>query len=231
MTKHVLLAIVLLAASAAAAYTLNMIDTIVHGTLYSYGLQFSYDWASPYWTLLRIIQVLLSIVIVTTIADILFTVRTYVTEKKPMARASPYTKVVKKAPVLTRASEGTSPIFAEPRPLTSTTTAASPVPSTQPPISRPTPAPTPLSAPVPVPSPSHADSDASGLFKCAHCGKTFTQPLRMLDFQGDRPRIVNICPFCNETLPSAARADEMEQKQDDRSLFKRDDHVPRTTAQ
>jgi len=232
MIKRVLLAVVLLAASAAALYTLNMLDMIVHGTLYSYGLQFSYDWANPYWNLLRITQVLLSIVIVTTITSMLLTVRTYVKERKPIARAAPYTKVVKKTPVITRASEGIPPVSAEQTPLTSAKTAAPLVPSAQPTVSKPMPVPAPLAVPVPVPtpSPSRADSDASGLFRCVHCGKTFTQPLRMLDFQGDRPRIVNICPFCNETLPSASRVEEMEQGQDDRSLSKRDNYVPKSVA-
>ena len=33
---------------------LYQIDNIVHGTLYSYGLQFSYNWAGPYWRLTQI---------------------------------------------------------------------------------------------------------------------------------------------------------------------------------
>jgi hypothetical protein len=33
---------------------LYQIDIIVHGTLYNYGLQFSYNWAGPYWKLTQI---------------------------------------------------------------------------------------------------------------------------------------------------------------------------------
>jgi hypothetical protein len=33
---------------------LYQIDNIVHGTLYNYGLQFSYNWAGPYWKLTQI---------------------------------------------------------------------------------------------------------------------------------------------------------------------------------
>jgi outer membrane biosynthesis protein TonB len=33
---------------------LCLVDNIVHGTLYNYGLQFSYDWAVPYWRLTQI---------------------------------------------------------------------------------------------------------------------------------------------------------------------------------
>ena len=31
------------------------LDIIVHQDLYSYGLQFSLDWANPYWSVIRII--------------------------------------------------------------------------------------------------------------------------------------------------------------------------------
>jgi uncharacterized protein (DUF58 family) len=30
-------------------YAFSRIDSIIHQTLYAYGLQFSYDWATPYW--------------------------------------------------------------------------------------------------------------------------------------------------------------------------------------
>lgn len=38
---------------------LSQIDGIVHGKLYDYGLNFSYDWAVPYWSSLRLIYVCL----------------------------------------------------------------------------------------------------------------------------------------------------------------------------
>jgi uncharacterized Zn-finger protein len=39
-----------LASSAIVFFSQKSIDAIVHGTLYSYGLQFSTAWAQPYWT-------------------------------------------------------------------------------------------------------------------------------------------------------------------------------------
>jgi uncharacterized Zn-finger protein len=35
------------------SFLLIKIDGIVHGTLYNYGLRFDYEWAQPYWDLLR----------------------------------------------------------------------------------------------------------------------------------------------------------------------------------
>jgi len=40
---------------------LSRIDSIVHGDLYGYGLQFSTSWASPYWSLLRMTYVFLAV--------------------------------------------------------------------------------------------------------------------------------------------------------------------------
>ena len=37
------------------------IDRIVHGDLYNYGLQFSYEWAVPYWTNYRLIMIFMLI--------------------------------------------------------------------------------------------------------------------------------------------------------------------------
>ncbi len=39
----------------------NRIDSIVHGTLYSYGLQFSNVWAVPFWSFERLIYVCVAI--------------------------------------------------------------------------------------------------------------------------------------------------------------------------
>lgn len=38
------------------------------------------------------------------------------------------------------------------------------------------------------------------LFQCTSCRRSITHPLRMLDFHSQRPKMVNICPFCNATV-------------------------------
>jgi hypothetical protein len=40
------------------------IDKLVNGTLYNYGLVFSYEWAQPYWLMFRLSLVLIIIAIV-----------------------------------------------------------------------------------------------------------------------------------------------------------------------
>ncbi len=38
------------------------------------------------------------------------------------------------------------------------------------------------------------------LFQCTSCGRSISHPLRMLDFHSQRPKMINICPFCNATV-------------------------------
>lgn len=35
---------------------------------------------------------------------------------------------------------------------------------------------------------------------CNKCQKVFTQPLCMFDFKSGKPRLVNVCPYCNAVL-------------------------------
>lgn len=44
-----------IACSLLAAFLLYQLNGIVHGTLYGYGLQFSDDWAIPYWSAERLL--------------------------------------------------------------------------------------------------------------------------------------------------------------------------------
>ena len=43
----------------------------------------------------------------------------------------------------------------------------------------------------------------SMLIKCVKCGKVFNKPLTMLDFSSGKPRMANVCPYCNHVLENA----------------------------
>ena len=60
--KPILFSSIVLVAVATVFYVLNLLDQIVHGQLYNYGLLFDLAWANPYWTLLKIIQTLLGVI-------------------------------------------------------------------------------------------------------------------------------------------------------------------------
>jgi len=76
------LALVLIAAySLATMSILFMIDLIVNETLYSYGLRFSADWATQYWTAIRTGFAMSWLVIITAIAFQVYLARK--TKEKP----------------------------------------------------------------------------------------------------------------------------------------------------
>ena len=233
--KSILFSSIVLAAAATTLYLLNMLDQVIHGQLYNYGLLFDLAWANPYWTLLRIVQILLGVIAAVTSLDVVLTVRKYVTVKKQTVKMVPGQKHVMSSPAQAR------PIPPLVRTVPSTThpvekvTSMPTTPTAPPAILSVTPSvrvsQAPPAAPSAAPSPTEPlSSEISGLIRCNHCGKAFTQPLRMLDFQGDRPRIVSICPFCNEIINTAPRQEEKEK--DKRFSFrkKNNDHTPKALA-
>lgn len=71
----------------AAASLISMIaafsaNTIVNGDLYSYGLQFNYDWAIPYWDLMGIVFAMAWLNIIAAIAFQIYRIRTIRKEER-----------------------------------------------------------------------------------------------------------------------------------------------------
>jgi len=161
MKKLLLLNILVLVATASAALSLTLLDNIVHSTLYNYGLDFSYEWANPYWNMLRIVQALIGLAAAFTVVSSLYAYKRYVCSKSAIS--------------LTKGEErvASPPTISASKQLNETQL-------------------------------------AKGLVKCTHCQRVFAQPLRMLDFRSDRPRIINICPFCNEFIEPILQGEEKE---------------------
>ncbi len=44
------------------------------------------------------------------------------------------------------------------------------------------------------------ENGSSMVISCPHCNKVFSRPLVMLDFAGGKPKLVNVCPYCNHLL-------------------------------
>ena len=233
--KPILFSSIILAAVATALYVLNMLDQIIHGQLYNYGLLFDLAWANPYWNLLRIIQILLGVIAAVTSVNVVFTIRKYVSVKKQAVKMMPGQKPVMSSqaqsrPILppVRTVPATTHLVEKVTSIPTTPTATPTMPSVTPSVRV---SQAPLEAPSVAPSPPEPlSSEIPGLIRCTHCGKAFTQPLRMLDFQGDRPRIVSICPFCNEIINTAPRQEENEKDRRFSFRKKNNDHTPKPLA-
>jgi len=69
---QLLVSILVLITAVSVAYLLTIIDSIVHGQLYQFSLQFSHVWADPYWMFLRISLALLGLVAVVALMNITY---------------------------------------------------------------------------------------------------------------------------------------------------------------
>ena len=158
----VLLSVAGIVTSAAAIMLLLQVDGIVHGLLYSYGLRFDYEWATPYWTLFR-----LSLGLLGGITGISFFSTLYVLLSRQDVRSQ-------------RPTSGPPTPVEEPRPARVEGGTRSKEPE------------------------KGATDDGVEVvaipMACNKCGKVFTQPLCMFDFRSGKPRLVNVCPYCNALL-------------------------------
>lgn len=186
-----LLLVPVVASAGLAVYFLSSLDSLIHGTLYNYGLQFSYEWAAPYWNTLRMVQLLIGST--AALAVFSFVLSFLVLNKmqvhvKPKKTGVVETIVKSETGAAVKAEPKTEPT-PERKILTQST-----VRETKPETSRPE---------------TGSDEEKMGaLFRCNHCNRVFAQPLRMLDFHENQPRIISICPFCNEVIQPAVRNNE-----------------------
>jgi len=155
---QVLVSILALISAVSVAYLLTLIDSIVHSQLYQFGLNFSYDWADPYWMVLKASLALLGLTAAAASMNITYFFWTKM--RKPQ---------MKKPKVRQQEVSGVTEEEAKPE-----------------------------VAPQDTAMPS--------LFRCTSCGRSITHPLRMLDFNSQRPKMINICPFCNATVAPVSYA-------------------------
>ena len=159
------------------------IDSIVHVQLYNHGLQFSADWANPYWAAAKTVYASIALPIVMTV--IVFALKLVESRKNPtgfLARRRK-TPVTKRDAVPAQAKLQIGTVVEESELLS-------------------------VSFPQEADQPKEAKEKpniqaGNGLLiSCPTCNKVFNRPLVMLDFSGGKTQLVNLCPYCNYNLGS-----------------------------
>lgn len=138
---------------------LLQVDTVVNLTLYQYGLTFDYEWATPYWTFMRMaLGLLWALVAVNGLVTVLHVLEIRSTPMVGQAVREPPVWPGKKTTQKRKQAADAEP----------------------------------------------AEDDGVEIVAipmvCNKCGKVFTQPLCMFDFKSGKPRLVNVCPYCNTVL-------------------------------
>lgn len=180
-------------------YAVNQIDQIINVQLYDYNLQSSPNWLDPYHNFAYIIYAGLGATMVISALLLLLG----------------FTKTQKPTPILTTITpEKTSikppqPIQKEPQetitqPKTQPKPPEPPAPATPPPkIATVQPKPQPATIPPATEEKKTKTANkqtATDVNTCPSCKKTYGQPLVMLDFEGGKSKLVNVCPYCNQVL-------------------------------
>lgn len=166
--------------SAFGIFLLYRLDNTIHGDLYNFGLQFSYNWALPTWTLERLLGVCLILPMVSGTIALVWDVRRSRSRKLVVKRVEPRPQQQPQQPQLQQPPQ---PQYQQ-----------QPKPQPQPP---------PVS-PSSNGAKAQALRDSSKVVSCPNCNKVFSKPLVMLDFSDKKTQLVNVCPYCNAVLGRAA---------------------------
>jgi hypothetical protein len=147
-------------------FLLGQIDSIVHGDLYNFGLQFNTDWAGPYWAYVN--QIYLFLILPMALGGGILLIGSLIRYTSNDSKSQvPAGRQVKRDKGKTEASKQNNITIS-----------------------------------------------------CPQCRKVFGKPLNMLDFSGGKPRLANVCPYCNHILP-----DKDEKSSDDVRLADVDEEI------
>jgi len=196
-----ILLIAIIAISAVLLYALNEIDRIINVQLYDYQLQFSLDWANPYWGFTQIIYVSIGITMILSAVILLLG---FVKPKKatqPLSTLKSSQKPIQTTPLPIY----TKPKTQQPKPAEITIIQHNPEPATTQTIK---------AKPVEIKTKTNKTAvtttteTAQATSTCPSCKKGFSQPLVMLDFEGGKSKLVNVCPYCNQVLSDKEQKNE-----------------------
>ena len=198
-------------------YLLTQIDSIVNVQLYNFGLQFSNQWADPYWASSRLAMVFLGVPMALSAsvfilgfrrfrkkaATLLSKRKTEQTQVEPPQVEVPQVPIEEK-PTVTHEEQQLNPqpereleprqepeLVSEPQ-----LEVIQPEPIQAERVNHETEA-------VEVVEEPEVKEDIGLLTSCPNCNKVFNRPLVMLDFNSGTTRLVNICPFCKHILGEA----------------------------
>ena len=199
-------------------FLITRVDSIVNGQLYGYGLQFSHNWADPYWASLNLIYVFMGMPMVLSTVVLGIILDRKIQIKGLKGKQLPKLKIRQKKPVEAQLK----PQDEEPEAETATATEDEEETLEEEVLQEPTEPtePTPPETLEPETEPyepkmeviDEVDAKENGglLISCPRCKKVFNRPLVMLDFSSGKTRLVNICPYCSHTLGEAEKKDDDE---------------------
>lgn len=160
-----LVLLVCLISSGLVIFSQKNVDAIVNGTMYHYGLQFSNNWAQPYWAYEHLLYAsqFVSIALGTVALAFGFL------KKENGDKHTPKHEKTNNELASKREQNIHEGISEQEKPTGSTT----------------------------------------GI-SCPKCKRTLSKPLVMMDFAHGKPKLINVCPYCNNILGKAEEQNDTE---------------------
>ncbi len=186
MVSNILL-IIVIACSVAVMYTINQIDQIINVNLYDYGLTGDAGWSVPYQNFKWISYGALSGTIIVCAAVMALGFLKIKQEQETNATPKPQ-------PIY---QTQTTPSYTQPK----TEETHTPIISNLKSKAAATKEDKKAKQNKPSNYTTNTPSNVNGV--CPGCKKTFTQSVVMLDFEGGKSKLVNVCPHCNYVLGDA----------------------------
>lgn len=130
-------------------------------------------------------------------------------QPKTQPTPTPSARIEAQPVIETPPEQQTPPPALEPQPTPQVQPQPKPKPQVQAPPPKPQPAPPVEAVQEQRPKTSkQSKGNAKAADTCPSCKKAFTQPLVMLDFEGGKSKLVNVCPYCNQVLGDAEEKTE-----------------------
>jgi hypothetical protein len=76
-----------------------------------------------------------------------------------------------------------------------------------------------------------AKEERGMVISCPKCKKVFAQPMLMLNFEGSKGVLVNVCPYCNRVLGRAENGNEQKIDTELRFAYSDSEPVPKRTPE
>jgi len=204
------LLIVIIVLSGIVMFVINQVDSIIHVQLYQYGLEFNPDWANPYWNYAKIMNIGLAATIgVSAVILLLGFIRPKPKLEEPIMKQErnepkqPTLRVQAQPVIETPPKQQTPQGEPQSQPAPQLQPKPQPKPQVQESQSKPQPAPQETVQEQKPKTSKQPKGNAKAANTCPSCKKAFTQPLVMLDFEGGKSKLVNVCPYCNQVLGDA----------------------------
>lgn len=189
-------------------FLLTRIDLVVHGDLYYFGLTFSPDWADPYR--LYMWSIYACLVIPIALSGLLLAWGFLEKSQKIPVKPQKVLEMSSKLPVNAALENIAEVVDRPPKPAERIQKVAEKpkhVPEIKGKVDF-------RGAEKPrVNSGGTLGNSEYGngmIISCPKCKKVFSRPLVMLDFGGGKPKLVNVCPYCNQALGSTDEKQSIE---------------------